>query len=437
MKLDFSDMDIGTPQFNFVRTLMVAPTGGAEISECLQAAANIRDNNLEDWVRGWAILAENAFQAAGQARQAGRIADSRSAYLRASNYFRAAMFSLPPTDGRFFPFLTRSREAFHEAAKLFSPPIEAIDIPFGAARLPAYFLSAGRSRLPTLIAINGGDSINEELVHWIGFAAVARGWNCLIFEGPGQWSALQLNPGLTLRPDYEAPVKAVIDYLVQREEVDPDRLAVIGYSLSSQLAPRAAAFEKRIRACICVGGVVVDVNEAFKSVWPALRYAFPGVFDLVFAALEKVSPQLRGLANHFRYSFGLSKPHEILEAWRPFNIKDLAPRIQCPFLVLIGEGEYEQTDTHVVLSTLRFIRDLPGPVAMHEFAYADGWAASHCSVGDEGPSQRVIFDWLDETVMKKEPSAKTNSRPDWSLLKKYQHNREIDNLLQGIRVRIV
>ena len=41
MKLDFSKMDIGTFQFNFVRTVMVASTGGAEVSDCLKAAALI------------------------------------------------------------------------------------------------------------------------------------------------------------------------------------------------------------------------------------------------------------------------------------------------------------------------------------------------------------------------------------------------------------
>ena len=40
MKLDFGKktMDIGTPAFNFVRTLMVAGTHGAEINECLLVA---------------------------------------------------------------------------------------------------------------------------------------------------------------------------------------------------------------------------------------------------------------------------------------------------------------------------------------------------------------------------------------------------------------
>ena len=188
------------------------------------------------------------------------------------------MFSLPPTDDRLGQYLTLSRELFHKAAKLFAPPIEMIEIPCGDARLPGYFLSAGQSKRPTLIALNGGDSTNEELVHWIGFAAVARGWNCFVFEGPGQWSALQLNPGLFLRPDYEVPVKAVVDYLTRRNDVDTDNIALIGYSLGSLLAARAVAFEKRISTCI-VDGLVIDVGEAWEAVWPSALQKASQVFS--------------------------------------------------------------------------------------------------------------------------------------------------------------
>jgi len=111
-----------------------------------------------------------------------------------------------------------------------------------------------------------------------------------VFEGPGQWSALQLNPGLVLRPDYEVPVKAVVDYLTQRDDVDTTNIALIGYSLGATLAARAAAFEKRISACI-VDGLVIDVNEAWEAVWPPVlqKNLPPGVFDTAAGALEKWS----------------------------------------------------------------------------------------------------------------------------------------------------
>jgi pimeloyl-ACP methyl ester carboxylesterase len=435
MKLDFSNMDIGTFQFNFARALMVASTGGADVGECLKAAAIIKDNDEESWVREWANLAEKAAQEAGRYVGSGQTINARLAYLRSSNYYSAAMFYLPSSDARLDRYIELSRETFHRAAELFSPRIEVIEISFEGARLPGYFLSAGQSKMPTLLIINGGDSHNEEMVHWIGFAAVERGWNCLVFEGPGQWSALQMNPGLHLRADYEVPVKAVIDYLVGRNDVDTDKIAVIGYSLSSQFAPRVAAFDDRICAAISVGGLIVDVNEAWFAVLPAvIRKSPSGVFDHIFNSLEKASPQFRGFVNHFMWSTGVTKPHELIDALRPFNIKGIAPKIKCPMLMLVGEGEYAQTDEKTILSTMHFISEISGPVSVHEFEYKDGWAASHCSIGDEGPANAVIFDWLDRAVLKIDVPGRTVSRHDWNLLLKYKHNSEIEGILQSIDI---
>ena len=366
MKLDFrrKTMDIGTFAFNFVRTLMVAGTGGAEINECLLVAERIRQNDDESWIREWAGVAESVYRFAEQATRSRQTVTARQAYLRASNYYRAAMFSLPHTDARLDSFLPKR---------------------------------------PTLLVLNGGDSTNEEMVHWLGFAAVARGWNCMTFEGPGQWSALQLNPGLLMRPDYEIPVKAVVDYLVQRDDVEPEKIALYGLSLGALLAARTAAFEKRLRACIC-DGLVVDVYEAWHAVWPRVLQNTPSrIFDIVFALLEKMSPQLRGLTNRFRWMLGVSKPHEIIEAWRPYNIKDIAPRIHCPLLALYGEAELAQSNERVALSALRFIKGLSCPVTIRIFEFDEGWAASHCQVGALAPMQALVFDWLDKALGENEP----------------------------------
>ena len=436
MKLDFGKMDIASPQFNFVRALMVAPTGGADVGECLKAAALIRDSDDESWISEWTKLAEHARVTGEKALQAGQPVAARRALMRASNYYRSAMFSMPSTDERLEKYITLSRETFRKAAGLFSPPIEAVDIPFDGARLPGYFLTAGTEARPTLLLINGGDSTSEELVHWIGFAAQAQDWNCLVFEGPGQWSALQMNPGLHMRADYEVPVKAVLDYLVGRKDVDPTRIALTGYSLSTQFVPRVVASDDRVCAAVCVGGIVVDVVEAWSAVMPAaLRNALPSLFDVVFAVLEKTTPSLRTFVNHFRWSFGVDKPHALLEAWRDFNIRDIAPKVKCPLLVLVGEGEYEQTDAKTMQSTLRFFSEVPYPIAVHEFKYTDGWAASHCSVGDEGSANEVIFDWLDRIVLNKESPARIGQPYEWDLLLKYKHNKEITELLKRLSAR--
>ena len=435
MKLDFGgrNMDIATFPFRFMRILALAGTGGCEANEYFQVLEKTKKNNDQSWIKEWATMAGKLERAAEQSIKAGQVLNARQQYLRASSYYQVAMFSLSPTDERLFTYLAKSRELFHKAAKLFSPQIEIVDIPFGNARLPAYFMSGGEGKRPTLLVINGGDSTNEEMIHFIGFAATQRGWNCLVFEGPGQWSALQLNPGLVMTVDYEKPVKAVVDYLLQRNDVDPEKIALYGLSLSSLLAARAVAYEKRISACILNGGPVVDVNEAWEAVRPPfVKKTIPGVWDFLFGIVMKVSAQFAGVVNHFMWSFGVSSLREVLEAFVPFNIRGLAPMIHCPTLILEGEAEYAQTDRKTALSAIRFISELTYPTTIYEFGIdKDGWAASHCQIGGVNAASVVIFDWLDRTLINKD-QATTKVRLDWSMVKKYHGCKELDKIVKNM-----
>jgi 2,6-dihydroxypseudooxynicotine hydrolase len=46
----------------------------------------------------------------------------------------------------------------------------------------------------------------------------------------------------------------VVDYLETRSDVDLNRIGVWGVSLGGYYAPRAAAFEKRFKACVALSG---------------------------------------------------------------------------------------------------------------------------------------------------------------------------------------
>jgi len=120
---------------------------------------------------------------------------------------------------------------------------------------------------PTVLLLHGMPGI--ELNYDIALALREHGWNCLIFEGPGQRGAIHLDPSLTLRHDWEVPVKAVVDYALTLPEVDADKLALIGYSLGGYLAPRAVAFEHRIKACVA-SSLLIDIGQAFRAVYPRI-----------------------------------------------------------------------------------------------------------------------------------------------------------------------
>ena len=115
----------------------------------------------------------------------------------------------------------------------------------------------------TLIVNGGYDSTAEEAFLFSGAAALARGYNALLFDGPGQGAAI-FEDGLVFRPDWEKVIGPVVDYLFTRPEVDRRRVALMGVSFGGYLAPRAASAESRIAACIADPGEFSLLDE-FKS----------------------------------------------------------------------------------------------------------------------------------------------------------------------------
>src|SRR5262249_32940895 len=76
-----------------------------------------------------------------------------------------------------------------------------------------------------------------------------------------------------IRGDYEVAVKAVIDFIEMRRDLDAARVAIAGISLGGYYAPRAAAFDKRIKACLALGGPF-DWGACFDNVPDLTREAF-------------------------------------------------------------------------------------------------------------------------------------------------------------------
>lgn len=73
-----------------LRALGHAPYGGAELGECLAAAATMVNRSHDSWYRGWMTLADRVFAVADASAAAGHHTSAERAYLRASNYYRTA-----------------------------------------------------------------------------------------------------------------------------------------------------------------------------------------------------------------------------------------------------------------------------------------------------------------------------------------------------------
>src|SRR4028119_76788 len=239
------------------RALAHAIYGGADFGECTTTAGRVAIGDADSWYREWNETADRV-SAIGEASEAkGHKVSAREAYLRASNYYRTSYPFLygAPVDPRLVEAFDKEAAAFRRAAALFDPPAEPVEIPYEGTTLPGYFYRVDDSsgHRPTLIGGSGYDSTLQESPFAHAVAAVRRGYNCLTSDGPGQGRAL-IKENLHMRPDWENVVAPVVDYALSRPEVDPERVALIGWSFGGYPAPRAALGGDRPAACIADPG---------------------------------------------------------------------------------------------------------------------------------------------------------------------------------------
>jgi len=204
--------------------------------------------NYDDWCRAWS-------EQAAVHEQIGREALARKKFLTAGECLQRARKSI---------------ECRQAALPHLRPPGERVEIPYQGKTLAGILRKpAGVERPPVVVMAVGLDSTKEETdAYELPF--LARGMATLAFEGPGQGEAQY---DFAIRGDYEVPVAAVMDFVEARRDLDSARIGMWGVSLGGYYAPRAAAFEKRIKACIALGGPF-DWSAAWDGLPELTREAF-------------------------------------------------------------------------------------------------------------------------------------------------------------------
>lgn len=326
----------------------------------------------------------------------------REAYLRACNYYRSSYLFLfgTPVDRRLIEAFDREVEAFSKAAALFEPPVEPVEIPYEGTTLPGYFYrvdASGRPR-PTVIATNGYDSTVQAMHFGHAAAAVRRGYNCLIFDGPGQGRVLY-KQGIHMRPDWENVVTPVVDYAISHQpEMDPERIVLIGWSFGGYLAPRAASGEHRLAACIADPGQW-DLLEAMKGFFTSLpKEALEDLPEIDPSLLKPIEEHIMGDAS-LRWSIvqrafwvhGIDSLADYLRIAKDFELSSVVDQIRCPTLVTQAEND------PVARFAGRLYDALGSPKELLRFTAAEE-AGDHCEVMARSLFHQKSFDWLDETL---------------------------------------
>ncbi len=385
-----------------LRTVGHAVYGGADLAECLTTARRIRDRDLQGWFTAWIELADRVRGDADRSLQQGHRVSALEAFLRASNYYRTAYVFLfgEPLDRGLRRAYELHRQSFIQAAALMDSSVEPVRIPYQETGLAGYFLRADGDNIPrpTLILNGGYDSTAEESYFWNAAAALRRGYHCLIFDGPGQGSALIEN-GLPFRPDWESVIRPVVDWLRSQPSVDAQRIGIIGLSFGGYLALRGCSGEPRIAACVADPGQF-SLLEIFQARIPGfMARNLPELRGISGALLRRIlysrlkQPTAGWALRRGLWVHGASTLEAYLEMAAEFSLAGRVEQIRCPTLVCSAE------DDDIGITAPKVYDMLPCEKEFLTFLRSEG-AGEHCEAGARLLFHQRAFHWLDQRLHK-------------------------------------
>ena len=356
--------------------------GGGDLGEIYKVCAALQGKVGQNtaWFEEWNKMGERVALLGDQAKAKGYVQTTSAAYMRAANYIEIGERLRQPRT-------SETQKAYTQAVELFKKglpdvpflSIEAVEVPFeGGRSLPAYFVrKAGAEMIkwPAVVFFDGLD-VTKEIQYFRGVPEFTkRGMACLILDGPGNGESIRFR-GMPARHDSEVAGSAAIDYLEKRGDVDKDRIGVMGISLGGYFAPRAAAFEKRFKACVAWGA----------------QYDYHAVWKKRFEAAFKGSLSVPG--EHIFWFLGVDNMEAALKKLEPFTLEGVAGKIECPFLLTHGEE-----DAQISTETARkqFAEIGAKDKTFKIFTREEG-GSEHCQGDNLTLGITYIADWLSDKL---------------------------------------
>jgi len=285
----------------------------------------------EDWCAAWSKRAAVHEELGHEAYENAYRMTASEHLIRAAIYYHFAKFVFVQDLKQMKAAHMKAVDCYVRGIQIARPAGEPVSIPFGNKSFKAILRrpTLGK-RPPVLIMAPGLDSTKEE-IHAYEEPFLARGIAVLAIDGPGQGEA---EYDIPICGDYEKAAHAVVDWLEKRNDIDPSRIGMWGVSLGGYYAPRAAAYEKRFRACIALSGPF-----EWEKIWDDL-------------------PELT--RETFRVRSHSSSLEEARQKTRELTMVEAAPRITCPIFVVTGRQDRLVPASHAE----RLAKSVSGPVEL-------------------------------------------------------------------------
>jgi len=354
-----------------LRLVAEAQQGGGDVFDIARLCRDIEPGDKEIWEQAWLELAERTEAKAKEALAAGHDNTAMKFFFHANQYYRMSdvFLTIAENDRKGQRFI-KCQENFRAAAALHYPTIEVIRVQCGKEEYDGYFchpINPKAGKWPAVFLIGGADAFAEE-IFFSGRQVLEYGWALILVDTPGRGSSMYVK-GIPTRADYEVPAKACIDYLVSRPEVDPERIGMIGISMAGYYAPRATAFDPRIKALVAWSGCY-------------------SVLDDLYLFCEHLQPVVQRL-------LGGVSDEEAREKLKAFTMEGIARNITCPTLITHGAD-----DRLMNVDGARRLFDAIGSEDKTLKIYEDprSGGAIHCSHDYWAHNVPYMLDWLSDRL---------------------------------------
>lgn len=361
---------------------------------------NFQLNRVIQWNGGRledvAPVAEKICTGADWKRQLITLGDAAMPEGRTENaiaYYRMSEFFMVDGDPDKLAYYRKATELFYDYYReLFtSGLVERLEAPYENIKLPILHVRPEGEPRDVILLHGGNDSYFEEFFFPMLYLA-KHGFEVYLFEGPGQGGVIR-EQGKKFTHQWERPVKAVLD------AVGATEATVMGASLGGMLAPRAAAFEKRIHRVVgwsvFPNFLYVALNAVPKAMWGPLRFMLAHNLSWPMNAIMKRKmvrePIMDWAIRHGMYAYGASDPFGYIKKLDDYKMTDIGPKLTQDMLVIGAERDHfiPRSLYAAELDALPNVKSLTFRL-MTEREDAGG----HCNVGNPKLVLDTVIDWL-------------------------------------------
>jgi dipeptidyl aminopeptidase/acylaminoacyl peptidase len=223
-----------------------------------------------------------------------------------------------------------------------------------------------------VIAVPGMDTYKETQVALYGDRFLNRGMAVLTIDGPGQAEAPLIGVHFSV-DNWAATGKVLVDWLVARPEIDPERIAASGISFGTFF------------------GTILTDNEPRIKAFAAMSVCHEPGCHTIF---QEASPTFK---KRFMYMSGITDEAEFDRFRKTITWEGHAEKIRAAYLCVAGECEELSPIEH----SERLVKALKGPKQMVVYQESRH-SVGNVPAANLGPFPPILVaDWLADRLASK------------------------------------